>query len=221
MKLIEKEYGYLIDGVFPSSVMAGFTKTNIEGNLPQDIKKSFSFYKQSGLEISYLNQQHSHRVNFIEQPGVYQGDALFTKKSNSVLMVRTADCLPIFFYSQDKDIVGIAHMGWRGAVNGILNNIDSDLSSYQIAAGVGLRKCCYEVGEEFLNYLSAARFVDKREGRLYFDPIEFAKNSLSKLGMVNCGFFDLNICSFCSRDNFFSYRKTAASSRTVSFIFKR
>lgn len=202
-------------------MIAGFTKTNIEGNLPQDIKKTLSFYEEGGFELSYLNQQHSNKVNFIDRPGVYQGDALFTKKSHCVLMVRTADCLPIFFYSLEKDTIGIVHMGWRGAVNGILNNIGSDLSSYQAVAGVGLRKCCYEVGEEFMRYLSVARFIDKRRGSLYFDPIEFVEDELSKFGMVNSGFFDLKICSFCFTGNYFSYRKTACSSRTVSFIIKR
>ena len=84
-----------------------------------------------------------------------------------------------------------------------------------------MRKCCYEVGDEFLGYLPMKPFVESQEGKLYLDPIGFAKEKLKLKGLRNENFFDVNICSYCSPENFFSYRKTKTPHRTLSFVVKQ
>ena len=39
------------------------------------------------------------------------------------LCVLTADCAPILIYEKDKKIIGCIHAGWKGAVNGVIDNI--------------------------------------------------------------------------------------------------
>ncbi|UCD15329.1 MAG: polyphenol oxidase family protein [Candidatus Omnitrophota bacterium] len=214
MRLLEEEYCYIIDGVFPDHIIAGFTKPNLEGNLPEDIKGALAFLGND-FSVSYLNQQHSDRINFVEEGGIYKGDGLFSAGENLALVVRTADCLPLFFYDIKKEIIGIVHMGWQGAVSGILNNIESDFSSAIVVAGVGMRQCCYQVGEDFLDYLNLSDFLIRKNDRLYFDPVGFVRKKTNK-----SSFFDLDICSFCSPYGFFSYRKTKCKDRTLSFIAK-
>ena len=218
MNLVEKEHCCLIEDVFPRHARAGFTKKNLEGNLPQDIKTALSFLSKD-IRVGYLKQEHSSRVNVIKKEGLYEGDALFSDKSNLTLVVRSADCLPLYFFSQDLNIMGMVHMGWRSANQGILNNINYDLSSFKVIAGVGLRSCCYKVGKEFLK-MRLSKYVAKRKGELYFDPIKFAKETLSKEGLKKDNFFDLSICSFCNSREFYSYRRSASSQRTLSFIFQ-
>jgi YfiH family protein len=220
VKLIEKEHCYIIDEVFPSNIIAGFTKPTVGGNLPQDINTSLSYLGWQ-FQISYLNQIHSSKVNCIENSGIYEGDALFSKKDDFVLIVKTADCLPIFFHSVELNMIGIVHMGWRGAKVGILGNINEDISSFKIVAGVGLRKCCYEVGEEFLNYPQFVDFLNRKNNKLYFDVVGFTKEQLRKKELREDNFFDLGICSFCSGYKLFSCRNDALSSRTLSFILKK
>jgi hypothetical protein len=139
--MVVKENCYLITGIFPDKIIAGFTRPNLTGCLPSDIYSVFQF--QGGeLEVSYLNQLHSSQVNVIDKAGVYKGDALFTAVKNNILVVRTADCMPIFFYSSQLDTVGIVHMGWKSAFAGILESIPCDLHSFKVILGVGLRRCC-------------------------------------------------------------------------------
>lgn len=201
MELIDREHCCIIDKVFPSNIIAGFTKPSLEGNLPYDAKAALSFLGND-FKVSYLNQLHGNKVNFIEKEGVYDGDGLFSTQNNLCIVIKTADCLPLLSYDIERKTIGALHMGWRGAAAGILDSIKNNLPDI-IVAGVGLRQCCYEVS-----------------GGSYFDPIGFVKEKISIARLKECGFFDLNICSFCSPDNFYSYRKTKCRSRTLSFIMK-
>ena len=219
MELIESKHCFLFKDFFLPAVTAGFTTKAIEGNLPQDIEK-IPIFKKGGFNLSYLKQIHSSRIHSVKSEGVYEGDGLFTKKDGLVLVVRTADCLPLFFCSDKEDVIGLIHMGWRGAKEGILEGIDFDLSSFRVAAGTGLRKSCYEVGDEFLEYSGFKDHVEKRKDKLYFDPIGFVKDALLRKGLRAENFFDVDICSLCSK-NFFSYRRDKTDLRTLSFIVKR
>lgn len=54
--------------------------------------------------------------NFIE------ADASFTTKKNIVCAVLTADCLPIFVTNTKGSMIAAIHAGWRGILNGIIEN---------------------------------------------------------------------------------------------------
>lgn len=47
------------------------------------------------------------------------GDGLVTFEPNTALVIRTADCVPVFCYSKQKPMIALLHAGWRGALNGI------------------------------------------------------------------------------------------------------
>ena len=217
MRLIEHTSYLLIEDFFPSGVVVGFTKPNLEGILPQDSHKVFSSLKLEP-QVSYMNQLHSAIVHCIDKPGAYNADALFTTTKNQALIVKTADCLPIFLAKSDSKIIGILHMGWRSAKEGILDNIPYELDSFKVGLGVGLRQCCFEVGDEFLEYRAFKPFLKEREDKVYFDPVNFAKSTLIEKGLKERNLFDMGICSFCSDKGFFSYRRSKTSSRTLSFI---
>ena len=219
MRLVEYEYCFLIEDFFSPAIIAGFTKPALKGDFTLDIYKSLVFFKRK-LSVSYMNQLHSATMHCVKKAGMYEGDALFSKVKNNVLVVKTADCLPLFLESKELGIIGVVHMGWRGAKEGIISNIDYNFSSFKAAAGVGLRQCCYEVGKEFYSYTAFKPFLKEKKAKVYFDPIDFAKNTLIRQGLKEENFFDSAICSFCSPGDFFSYRRDKTSHRTLSFILK-
>ena len=226
MKLVEKENYYLIEDFFPSNIISGFTKSSLKGVLPGDIKQIMSYLGVSP-DVSYMNQLHSAEIFRVNKPGIYEGDALFTKHKNHVLVVKTADCLPIMFCSEDTSEIGVIHMGWRSAEKGILSNIyknvfglKNDDTAFRIALGPGLRKCCYEVGTEFLNYPNMKRYLELRNNNLYFDPVNFIRKHTVSHAYKKYFLYDTEICTFCSDKNFFSYREYSQENRTLSFILK-
>jgi YfiH family protein len=217
MGISQKENCYFIENSLFKDVLAGFTTIALSGSLPDDLQNCLCSV-DNNFNISYLDQKHSRQVMIIDKPGFYPGDGLFTKDTNHIIAVRTADCLPIFFASDELGVVGIIHMGWRSAQKGILDNIPYRLSSFKVIAGVGLDNCCFEVGEEFLGYSRLAPFVVTKK-KLFLDPVAFCKKTLIEKGLKEENFTHLGICSFCQGENkFFSYRRDKTNQRTISFI---
>lgn len=215
MKIFERESIYIIENIFPKNVFCGFTKRDIFDICEFEKKIKLLLSNNKKLRFVYLNQLHSPYVKYVKKKGIYDGDGLFSREKNLVLVVKTADCLPLYFYGED--IIGMIHLSWRSALGGILENIKNDLKGFSVIAGVGLRSCCYEVGREFLNYERFVKYLIKKERSLYFSPIKFAKEELKKRKLNLNNFYDLNICSFCNQ-NFYSWRRETTYRRTFSFI---
>jgi len=207
------------EDVFPVFVIAGFTSGALKGDVQSEMPQVLSSLGK-GSELAYMKQVHGPDVKLIEEPGVYECDGLFTRESDLALVVRTADCLPLVFYSEKTKAVGVVHMGWRSAAAGILEHIPFDLSSFTCVAGVGLRACCYRVGDDFLENDLMKRFVTRRQKSYYFDPIDFARRNLVRNGLRESNFFDAGDCSFCSGEEFHSHRRTGTTDRTLSFIVR-
>lgn len=217
MKLIEDNNCYRIKNFFSPSVICGFTKSNLKGDLPNDIN-NISLFSNLIPQISYMNQEHGSKVHIVKKQGVYVGDAIFTSCANNLLVVRTADCLPIIFCENDSEKIGVLHMGWRSAKEAILDNIPYSLENFKVVLGAGLRKCCFEVKNEFLTNKQFKPFIYTRENKLFFDSIGFATKTLILKGVRKEAILDLGICSFCSSKSLFSYRRDKTYRRTLSFI---
>lgn len=220
MNVSEKEYCFIMDGFFPDTVVSGFTKNTVEGEMPTDMDKILSSVNKD-IKFSYMNQIHSPTIHFIDGHGVYEGDGLMTRSDDMMLVVKTADCMPLIFYSGEEDVIGVIHMGWKSAAAGILDNIRQDLSTFKVSAGVALRKCCYVVGEEFYGYPRITPFLSRNEGKILFDPVSFSKRTLMGKGLKEENFLDTGICSYCSDGQFASRRRMGGLySKTLSFIAK-
>ncbi len=218
MNFRETKDAYIIENLpFFCGVTLGFTRPSLDGlNIKDDIKKVFN--KEPSLSFAYLRQMHSSIVHDIKQQGRYNGDGLITDRKKLILVIKTADCLPLFIIDKKNLKVGIFHIGWQGAKKGILDNINFDFTSSYVVIGVGLRKCCYQVGEEFLKIKMFSPFIAKRKNTLYFDIVSFVRNTLLEKRVASDNFFDVDICSFCSKYNFFSWRRNKTIKRTLSFI---
>lgn len=87
---------------------------------------------------------------------IHKGDALITDRHGVALALSFADCVPIVFYDPVKQVIGIAHGGWRGTARGVvLATVDTMRERFgsqprDILAGIGpaIGPCCYEVSEQ-------------------------------------------------------------------------
>jgi hypothetical protein len=91
-----------------------------------------------------------------------EADALVTATPGIAVGVLTADCAPVLLSDRAAGVVGAAHAGWRGALDGILESALAAMERLgaergRIAAAVGptIRQAAYEVGPKFV-----ARFLD-------------------------------------------------------------
>ena len=164
---------------------------------------------------------------------------LFTKESDYLITnlpgvgigIVTADCLPLVLVDQKKKVVGIIHAGWKGLVDGIVENVidqfqtvyGSAVQDLSLFVGPSAGVCCYEVGYQFLENnhdkaLPKEVFYEK-SSTLFFDMkgllrIKCAKKGLLENQIKEC-FFKCTICTpyYCS-----SRRSNKAPERQLTIV---
>ena len=146
--------------------------------------------------------------------GVIAGcDALVTDVPGLALLVRTADCLPIFVTDPRRGIVAIAHAGWRGLavslparlIAALRHSAQSRPEELHVALGPAIHACCYEVGEECSARFG--RFVREAHGRRTCDLIGFAIDQLLGSGVPRERIVDSGFCTACDTGRWYSVRR--------------
>ena len=98
-----------------------------------------------------LRQVHGATV-VLADPDVVEaeGDALVTDRSDVVLLVRMADCVPVLLADAERRVVGAVHAGRRGVQAGVVSAAVAAMrerGAQHIRAWIGPHVCgaCYEV----------------------------------------------------------------------------
>lgn len=177
-----------------------------------------------GLPADHLvgvHQVHSATVVTVTEPhdDKPRADALVTKTPGIALSILTADCQPVLFADAQAGVVGAAHAGWRGALDGILEatvdamvNLGATREKITAVIGPSISQRAYEVGPEFLdNFMNAdpefARYFAQGEGdRLHFDLPGFGLNRLRAAGVGHAEW--TRHCTYADPSRFYSYRRT-------------
>jgi len=155
-------------------------------------------------------------------------DALLTRWSNTALLIRTADCLPLFVCDPTRGAVGLAHLGWRGLradlpqrlVAAFQHAVHSDPQDLIVALGPGIRACCYEVGAEFSEWFGP--FVRTEGGRRVCDLAGAAMQQVRCAGVPAARILDCQHCTACEIDRWHSIRREGSGAgRLLSFIALR
>lgn len=152
-------------------------------------------------------------------------DALMTSQPGVTLLIRTADCLPIFFVDAARGVVALAHVGWRGlaaqlpmrVVAAMSHVYRSHASDLRVAIGPAIRACCYEVGPEVAQPFGP--WVRVEGGRRRCDLIGAAAHQLCCCGVRADRLVDSGLCTACDPARWFSLRREGpATGRLLSFI---
>ena len=127
------------------------------------------------LALLTVYQIHSATVVPVDRPFAPaarpKADAMVSRTPGLALAVLTADCAPILFAEPAAGVIGAAHAGWRGALDGVLEATVAAMAELgaapsRIAACIGptIGRHSYEVGPDF-----PARFLARDDGdRRYF-----------------------------------------------------
>ena len=173
--------------------------------------------------IITLNQIHSNKVvcfnNQEEVKDKIIGDAIVTKLKNIGIGVLTADCVPILFCDLKKKIIGCVHVGWKGAINGIIENtidkfleLNSNARDLVAAIGPCINHHHYEVGYDFYKkFLSQNKnngrfFIISNDKKYLFNIRSYINAKLIGLGIKNIDHIKMD--TFSDKENFFSYRRS-------------
>ena len=147
-----------------------------------------------------------------------RADALVTKTPGLALSVLSADCQPVLFADSEAGVIGAAHAGWRGALDGIFQaTVDAMVAlgatRERITAVIGpsISQRAYEVGPEFMDSFMdedpdyARYFINGTGDRMHFDLPGFGLNRLRAAGVGHAEW--TRHCTFSDPERFYSYRR--------------
>lgn len=172
-------------------------------------------------QLFLLKQVHSNRVHrLLERPTedvAIEADAVVTRLPLMALGILTADCTPILLADSQAGVVGAAHAGWRGAVDGIVGNtvaamveLGADPGRIIAAIGPTISGENYEVGPQFMDDFTKLRpdgwrhFSTRNSGRAHFDLPGFVAFELKAVGVTQAE--RVGGCTYAHPDRYFSHR---------------
>lgn len=168
-----------------------------------------------------VHQTHSARAVAIDAPldSPVEADAMVTATPGLALGILTADCQPVLFADDKNGVVGAAHAGWKGALDGILEAtldameaLGGARATTHAVIGPSISQRAYEVGPEFFERFmdddsAHARFFANGEGDRYqFDLIGLGLHRLRSAGVASAVW--TGHCTYSDPRLFYSYRRS-------------
>ncbi len=178
-----------------------------------------------GARLVTTTQIHSDRIAVVTNGAPLEpADGLVTDRSDCLVGVFTADCLPVLLAAPEGGVVAVVHAGWRGLAQRIVGKVVTMITARWPVAGRGLvaalgpciGRCCYEVGEQVLaplkRQLAGADGVvfshpDGAGGKAFIDLQAWATRQLVEAGVPSEQIHPVELCTRCHPALFSSYRR--------------
>ncbi len=189
-----------------------------------------------GMRSVFLDQKHSdvaHILTGFPRGDPEAGDALVTDRRGILLVIRTADCLPVLLSDSKRGVVAAVHCGWRGTgleilrkvVRSLQERFGSAASDLTAALGPCIAPACYEVGEDVRRTFADRGYptdvilpLRDTPGKYLFDLRTANLHQLRGAGLREANIFPISCCTHCEK-NLYSYRRDAhKAGRLLNFI---
>ena len=213
--------GGVSEGIY-RGLNVGLGSRDNRGNVNENRSRICDWFDLPGDVLVTPHQVHSADVIVADGPlngERPKADAVVSATPGLIVGVLTADCGPVLFADSKAGVVAAAHAGWRGALDGILENTISAMEGFgaerqRITACIGplISGANYEVGPEFVE-----RFVERDSRHAgYFTPSERRDHRLFDLQtyildrLIQCGVAAhySGHCTYADENRFYSYRRT-------------
>jgi len=185
--------------------------------------------KKFGFDLSclkYMKQVHGNTVKLVTATSSSLSqdcDALITNEKNVMLMVMVADCIPILFYDNKKNVIAAVHAGRNSTFLNIVKEVVEKMQKeffcksedIEVEMGPSIQACCYEVNDEMRNFVEDTYSKD------------FCKNNCIDLQAINVFLLKQmgvtkikrsKVCTKCAGEEYFSYRNNAECGRFAGLI---
>ncbi len=179
-------------------------------------------------EPVWLEQVHGIVVADADMAGCRTvADASIARRTGSVCVVMTADCLPVLLCDKAGSVVAAVHAGWKGLAAGVIDAavLAMDVPPQNLMAWLGpaISQQAFEVGEEVraafvdADQKAAAAFIPGQAGKYLADIYALARLRLNTLGIRQI--YGGDRCTYSEPDQFFSYRRDGVTGRQGAFIW--
>ncbi len=218
---------------------APWDSLNVGGTVGDDLtavaknhERMYAALGLDGTQVCTVWQVHSADTVVANGPmpnrkWLARADGMVTDKIGLPLAMRFADCVPVLFYDPIQHIIGMAHAGWRGTVQGAgLSTLYAMRDAYgskpeDVLAAIGpsIGPEHYQVGPEVVEAVEAyfgmtdglIQWAD--DGSAYFNLWEGNRLALARAGVEQIEV--AGICTATNTHEFYSHR--AEKGRTGRF----
>ena len=182
-------------------------------------KSSIQNVKTQFPNLIFKNIKQTHSDICVKANDIpVEADAHWTIKKQEALVIKTADCIPLFLVSEN--IALAIHAGWRGVANLITKKAIAQTQIENYIAYIGphifqesfeTQQDCYNIFKE-LNFHNE-NYVIKKNCRYYIDLKSYIKPQTEDAKFI----FDVDLNTFTS-NSFHSYRRDKQNAgRNISF----
>ena len=193
--------------------------TKKDGPMKNSLANRLLFFKNNNLDTKIIvsaglvHQNKVVSVDNISKSQIITGcDALITNQDKYLLTITVADCLPIYFYDQNKKVVALAHAGWRGVISEIAKEVinkfiayyHSDPGDIEVFIGPHLKDCHFEVKTDVASQFKISDSAS-RNGKIYINLAQVIKDQLLSLGVISVKVSQE--CTHCLSNKYFSFRR--------------
>jgi len=126
---------------------------------------------------------------------VKHGDALLTSEKNLFLLMRIADCLPIIIFDPVKQVLALAHCGWKSTderliqkvILGMVSEYRSKAEDILVAIGPGIHKESYKFNDPVQKNLPGWEpfLSDASDGLISVDLVGYNVFQLKQSGILS------------------------------------
>jgi hypothetical protein len=192
-------------------------------NRQTQIANRQEYFKKIGMPVDRVvtaDLVHGAQVRLVkERDGgtmVADTDALLTNSRNLFLSATGADCFVVYLYDPIKTAIGLAHVGWRGllagvvknTVTGLITDFGSSASDILVGIGPGIRVCHFVISPADRDHYSQyEQFITDQTGKVLVDLAGIIKFQLQEMGITSSNITDSEQCTYCAEAEYFSYRR--------------
>jgi YfiH family protein len=187
------------------------------GAIAENFRRVASAFEVEPEAVIRISQVHGRDVHVV-RPGAElpaspmpSADAIVTTRTDVVLCVRAADCLPVLLADPANGVAGAVHSGRRGLYAGVVPaavEAMRELGAESITAVLGPYACgkCYEVPEEMRAEVAGRAPAAYAETSWGTPSLDVAAGVSAQLAELDCQVVDATSCTIESED-LYSYRR--------------
>ncbi len=202
------------------------------GDLPENVLGNRNLAENEiGFErLMDLKQVHGDVVHFdlkgdFLEGSRYEGDGVCTSEAGVALMIKTADCQPVFMVHESARYICALHVGWRGnrmnfpgtGLRLFCDHYGIDSREVLAVRGPSLGPCCAEFTDFHEHWDQGFEGYYSSKSKT-MDLWSLSRDQLINGGIRQENIYSMDICTKCNKDLFFSYRREKISGRQANFL---
>lgn len=226
--LFSTRLGGVSEGIY-SSMNLSFQRGDKKEAVEENFRRIAAVMQGEISDMVLSDQTHTTNIRKVTKKDKGKGicfvkdykdvDGLVTSEPGIILSCFFADCVPLYFLDTQKKVIGLAHSGWRGTVNGMGRKMilfmeqEYGCRKEDLIAAIGPSICrdCYEVSEDVAE-LFCQEFGEsvlepaKQPQKYQLDLWKANEMVLKSAGLTDSQISVTDICTCCNSNLLFSHR---------------